>query len=111
MLTAETFQEYLNPLTPSQREAVTQMRKLIFEICPDLVEEIDQGKWFGGLLVYKTPDDIFAYALGPRGAGSTTFHMMLYYSSSELQKRHGAALKKFLTGKSCIRFQNFADLP
>ncbi len=111
MLPGDVVNKYLEPLTPSQREAVTQMRLLIFEICPTLVEEIDQGKWFGGLLTYNTTDGLFAFALGPRGEGLTTFHMMPYYGSPLLQQRHSAVLKKFLTGKSCIRFQNFADLP
>lgn len=49
--------------------------------------------------------------LGPRKDGSTSFHMMPYYCSTALRERHEAGLKKFLTGKSCIKFKRFVDLP
>ncbi len=70
-----------------------------------------RGKWFGGLLTYNSPDGTFMYALGPKTGGLCTFHMMPYYGSTDLQQRHHEALKKHLTGKSCIKFKHFSDLP
>ncbi len=110
MLSPEVFDAYLEPLTAEQSTAIRGVRELIQELAPGLVEAIDDGKWFRGLLTYHTADRIFAYALGPR-SGRTTFHMMPFYGSGELQSRHGAALKPFLTGKSCIRFRTVEELP
>ena len=111
MLTEEQIAAYLEPLTAEQAEAIRAVRKLIAEYDPSLVEAIDEGKWFGGLLTYTIPDGMFVYALGPRAAGRTTFHMMPYYASAVLQERHGAALKPFLTGKSCIQFARYSQIP
>ncbi len=36
---------------------------------------------------------------------------MPYYASAELQLRHGADLKRFLTGTSCLEFRGVDDLP
>jgi len=111
MLSTEEIDTYLEPMTADQAANIRAIRGLIGEIAPDLVEEIDAGKWFGGLLTYHTPDRVFVLALGPLTAGVTTFHMMAFYMSPVLQERHGAALKKFQGGKSCIKFKRFADVP
>lgn len=111
MLSDQAIKQYLEPLNPDQTEGITAIRRLIFEYIPSAVEAIDEGKWSGGLLTYNRPDGVFLYALGPRKDGSTTFHMMPYYALPDLQKRYGNDLKKFLTGKSCIKFKRFSDLP
>ena len=111
MLSDAEIDAYLEPMDAEQSAAIRAMRSLIVELNPDLVEEIDTGKWFRGLLTYHTGDKIFVFALGPLTGGYTTFHSMAYYGSTALQERHGAALKKFLSGKSCMKFKNFADLP
>lgn len=90
MLSRQALQDYLEPLKPDQIEAITSIRRLIFEHNPSATEEIDEGKWFGGLLTYNTPAGHFLYALGPRKDGSTTFHMMPYYSLPDLPTRHSA---------------------
>jgi hypothetical protein len=36
---------------------------------------------------------------------------MAYYCSKVLQDTHGPALKKFLSGKSCMKFKHSADVP
>ncbi len=111
MLTNEEFATYLNPFTESQRNAISELKKLINKFAPNLEEQIDNGKWYKGLITYKTPDGNFVYAVGPRTGGFTTFHMMPYYASGELQTHYGAELKKFLSGKSCIQFKQFSDIP
>ena len=88
-----------------------ELREWIQATNPGLVEDIDTGKWFGGLLTYTTSTGVFLYAMGPRKGDQTTLHMMPYYSSPELQSRVGPDLKKFLTGKSCIQFKQVEDLP
>lgn len=111
MLTEEVFATYLAPLTPLQAEGVWELKKLINKYAPNLEEQIDNGKWYKGLITYKTPDGNFVYAVGPRTGGFTTFHMMPYYASGDLQTHYGAELKKFLSGKSCIQFKQFSDIP
>lgn len=111
MLSDQEFSKYVSSCNKDQTDNILAVRELILEHCPDLVEAVDDGKWFGGLLTYNTPTGMFVYALGPRTGGFTTFHMMPYYGSTGLQERHGPLLKKFLTGKSCIKFKQFAELP
>jgi hypothetical protein len=77
---------------------------MILETDPTLSERIDEGKWFGGMLVYDAPSGFFLFALGARAAGKSTFHMMPYYGSKELQSKYGPSLKKVLSGKSCALF-------
>lgn len=111
MLSNDEFEDYLRPLGTDQVASIRAVRALILEISPHLTEAIDSGKWFSGLLTYTAPGGVFAYALGPRSGGFTTLHMMPYYASPTLQQRHGGALKKLLSGKSCIRFKHFSDIP
>jgi hypothetical protein len=111
MLTNEEIEAYLLPLTEDQKQSIQAIRSLIIELNPELTEEVDTGKWFGGLLTYHAPERFFVFALGPLSAGFTTFHMMAYYGSSGLQERHSADLKKFLSGKSCIKFKQASELP
>jgi hypothetical protein len=111
MLAPEEIDDYLAPMTEHQNASIRAVRRLITELNPDLIEEIDTGKWFGGKLVYYTSDRIHVFALGPLLDGFSTFHMMAYYGSPALQERHGADLKKLLTGKSCIKFRDFSQIP
>lgn len=111
MLETEKIDDYLAPMTGTQATSIRAIRQLIVELNPELIEEIDTGKWFGGKLVYYTPDRIQVFALGPLSDGFSTFHMMAYYGSPALQERHGADLKKLLTGKSCIKFKEFSQIP
>ncbi len=111
MLPKETIKSYLKLLSAEQSGSIMAIRALLSTNAPTLVEQVDEGKWFKGLLTYTLPSGQFAFALGPRASGFTTFHMMPYYGSKELQERHGPTLKKFLSGKSCIKFKNYTDLP
>lgn len=105
------LKKYLLSLTDEQQEAVKNLRKLIFLYNPTISEEISKGKWYKGLLVYKTTTGQHLYALGPLSRGYTTFHMMPYYASPILQKKHKLKLSKFLSGKSCIKFKKYSDIP
>jgi len=110
-LSDEQFEEYIAPLTADQSSSIRDIRALIMQYAPELVEKIDDGKWFGGLLTYDNPEGQFVFALGPRSKGLTTFHMMPFYGSKSLQELHAPSLKKFLSGKSCIKFSLASDLP
>ena len=110
MLSDSAIDDYLAPLAPEQQAAIRAVRTAIVAQDPNLVEAVDTGKWFGGMLTYHTPGEVFLYALGPRTGGATSFHMMAYYALADLPERHGPALKRFLTGKSCIQFKRYEDL-
>jgi len=111
MLSAEEIDTYLAPMTEEQVASIRAIRSLILGRVPDLVEEIDTGKWFGGLLTYHSSDKVFVFALGPLSAGKTTLHSMAYYCSKDLQERFGASLKKITSGKSCFKFKTHTDFP
>ena len=111
MLSKEQIDAYLEPMTAEQSASIRSIRDMIAELNLHLHEEIDKGKWFGGQLTYYTEDRIHAYALGPLTGGFTTFHMMPFYGSKTLQERHGPALKKLLSGKSCIKFKTYSQIP
>ncbi len=110
-LSDQQLADYTKALSPEQAAAIHKLRDLILEYSPSLNESIDTGKWFGGMLIYNTPEGTFVYAVGPRKNGYTAFHMMPYYSSSELQQKHGQELKKILSGKSCIKFKSYDEVP
>jgi len=61
--------------------------------------------------VFYSADGQMIYAIGPKGKTKTTLHMMPYCGSPVLQERHGKALSTFLTGKSCIAFRRYCELP
>jgi hypothetical protein len=111
ILSDKQFEAYLAPLSAEQSSSIRALRTLIMKYAPELVEKVDDGKWFGGLLTYDNSAGQFVFAVGPRSKGLTTFHMMPFYGSKSLQERHAASLKKFLSGKSCIKFLHTADLP
>jgi len=111
VLTDERIDAYLAPLSGEQADCVRGVRSVIQELNSDLIEEIDEGKWFGGLLTYYTGDRIHVFALGPLTGGNTTFHSMAYYGSTALQERHGAALKRLQSGKSCFKLQRIDQFP
>jgi hypothetical protein len=108
---ASELERYLANVTDRQARNIQSLRTLILARHPDSIEAVDQGKWFGGMLTYTSPEGMFLFAVGPRNDGTTSFHAMIYYCSPQLNEKHGIALKKFLTGKSCMKFKEFEDLP
>ena len=109
-MTDHEFEVYLSGLTADQRESLRALRSLIGRHASGLEETVNAGRWLNGLVFYSFAGQM-VYAIGPKGSTKTTFHMMPFYGSPELQERHGAVLAPFLTGKSCIAFRRLADLP
>ena len=110
-LSTEQISEYLGKVDENQAESIQILRSLVLQCEPDLDEQVCTDKWYGGLLVYNDPKGYSVYALGPRANGKTTFHMLPYYCSATYHERHGVALKKFLSGKSCLLFKHARELP
>ncbi len=111
VLNQAEIDNYLAGLSPEQAETVRFLRSLILSADLPVREHIETGKWYTGLLVYETESGLTVYALGPLSGGFTTFHSMAYYGSAKLQASHGAALKKVLTGKSCLKVRRVEELP
>ena len=104
------FTAWLTTCGNRQVKAISSMRKLIKENTNNLEETVNQGKWLHGYIFYSHQSQMI-FALAPRGTTKTTLHMMPFYGSKELQLRHQNALAPFLTGKSCIAFKDFSELP
>jgi hypothetical protein len=110
VLTQDQLATYLSGLDKSQAECVLAIRSLLCKSEIEFEEKIETGKWWNGLLVYSA-EQITCFALGPASGSATTFHMMPFYGSKELRARNAEILKKFLTGKSCIRLKCAQDIP
>lgn len=109
-MTDEEFDRWVQAFSEDQIESLRGLRSLILEYTNGLQESVNNGKWLTGYVFYSSASTMI-YAIGPKGTLKTTLHMMPFYGSVALQRRHGAALAPFLTGKSCIAFRKFPDLP
>lgn len=109
-MTDDEFDSFLLACSDDQVAALRELRSLIRRNCDGLDETLNSGKWLKGFVFYSTSGQMI-YAMGPKGKGLTSLHLMPYYGSPTLQERHGAALSQFLTGKSCIAFRRYSDLP
>lgn len=104
------FGRYVQELDPDQQDAIGRLRGLMLTLAPELDEAVNDGRWLKGLIFYTTGGHMM-FAVGPKGSKKTVFHMMPFYGSAGLQAAHRDALAPFLTGKSCITFRRFDDLP
>jgi hypothetical protein len=110
MINGHDFDRYVADLSADQASALTELRAVMAGHAPFLDEAVNQGRWLNGLIFYSVVDTM-VFAMGPRGKSKTVFHMMPYYGSPVLQERHRDELTPFLTGKSCITFRRYQDLP
>ena len=109
MLESE-FDAWLATASFDQTTSIRQLRRLILENSRGLQESINRGKWLAGYIFYSHNSKMI-YAIGAKKGKKVSFHMMPYYGSPTLQAKYGKALEKFQSGKSCIEFVNFSDLP
>jgi len=104
------FAHWLEGCSTEQIDSIRSLRNLIRTNTRGLEETINQGKWLHNYIFYSV-DSKMVYAVAPKGKTLTTFHMMPYYGSEELQLKYQSELEPFMTGKSCLTFKNFTDLP
>jgi hypothetical protein len=109
-MTDEDFDLWFQAFSEDQIKSLRSLRFLIMEHTNGLQESVNDGKWLTGFVFYSIGSSMI-YAIGLKGKLKTTLHMMPFYGSAELQERHGTALSSFLTGKSCIAFRKYSDLP
>ncbi len=109
-MTDTEFDDFLAGCTDDQADALRALRLLIRSNAQPLEERVNLGRWLNGFVFYSAGGQMI-YAIGLKGKTKTTLHMMPFYGSPVLQERHGEALAPFLTGKSCIAFRTYAELP
>jgi hypothetical protein len=101
---------HMSDWTSEQADAVRRFRNLVRELDPGLDERLAADGMFAGMLTFNR-EGMFIYAAGRRAGGRSSLHLMTYYGSAELQRRHGAAMKKVMAGKSCLAFHRWDELP
>lgn len=109
-MTDEEFEGFLVGCSDDQVNSLRGLRSLIDQNSAGLDEGVNTGRWLNGYVFYSAHGQMI-YAIGPKGKSKTTLHMMPYYGSPVLQERHGEALSTFLSGKSCIAFHGYSELP
>ncbi len=110
-----TVKEYLEALAPDRRLLISRLRDLIVEHDKGLRESVEDmmGK---SMLIYKTPDGVFKYALSSVKT-HVSFHSMVMYCSSErfagtgLREKYQALLPKANFQKGCVNFKNAGQMP
>lgn len=109
-MTDDEFEGWLATFSMDQKISLHGLRALITKHTESLCEEINHGKWLTNYVFY-TFESTMVYAIGPKGKSKTSLHMMPYYGSAALQEKYRPTLSPYLTGKSCIAFRNFNELP
>lgn len=102
-----------NP-NPTTLAEIDKTRRFICERAPNLTEQDGVSKWTEGHRVFFDPDgssDQYTFMVGALKNGNVTWHMMPIYAITELKERWATTLKPFLSGKSCIQFKTFDELP
>ncbi len=109
-MTDAEFDDFVEGCSDDQVNALRALRSLIRENARELDEGVNSGRWLNGYVFFSVEGQMI-FAIGPKGKAKTTLHMMPYYGSPVLQEQHGGALAAFLTGKSCIAFRKYSELP
>lgn len=81
---------------------------------PQLSEQAGSSQWSDGHVVFVDPvstPDQYIYMIGALKNGKVTWHMMPMYGVSEIKERWSDTLQPFVSGKSCIQFKAFDELP
>jgi uncharacterized protein YdhG (YjbR/CyaY superfamily) len=89
---------YLGALEPDRRAALEQLRALVFDAVPGVVETMRYR-----MPTYELDDVLCSFA--------SQKHYMSLYMDVDLVAAHKEALRHLDVGKSCIRFKRIEDLP
>ena len=104
-LSKKELLEYIDNLTTEQGNVTLSLRELVLANDINVDERIIEDKWLHGYIGYYSENNNLVYAIGALADGKTAFHMMPYYVNTGLQTKHAAALKKQMSGKSCINIK------
>ena len=90
---------YLQGLEPERRDALVELRELVLETVPGVVETMK----------YRMPT--YEYHGSVLCAFASQKHHMSLYLNANLVDRYRGDLAGLSVGKSCIRFRRLDDLP
>jgi uncharacterized protein YdhG (YjbR/CyaY superfamily) len=90
---------YLDGVQPNRKEALVQLRELIFQVVPDVEESMK----------YNMPT--YDYAGEGLCAFASQKQYMSLYMDVDLVEEHSEELSHLNVGKSCIRFTKMEKLP
>lgn len=105
---------YRNAPSAETLAEVDKTLQFIRKYAPELTEQAGTSKWTDGHTVFFDPattPDQFVFMVGALKNGKVTWHLMPMYGVPELKERWTEALKPFASGKSCIHFRQFNELP
>ena len=91
--------QYLEQLEPNRREALTELRALIHEVAPEVVETMQ----------YRMPT--YEHGEGKLCAFASQKRYISLYLEVEMLDKHRQELEALDLGKSCVRFKRLEQLP
>jgi len=94
----EEADAYLARLDPQRRSTLEEVRSLILETVPNVVETMKYR-----MPTYELDEVVCAFA--------SQKHYMSLYMDTRLVEKYKEELKHLSVGKSCIRFKRIEDLP
>jgi uncharacterized protein YdhG (YjbR/CyaY superfamily) len=90
---------YLEQLPAERRDALEQLRSLVFKVAPHVVESVKYGMPY-----YEAGRSLCAFASQKR-------YLSLYIFDKEIVARYRHHLQDLDVGVGCIRFRRIAQLP
>lgn len=106
--------DYKNSPSPETLKEIEKTLQFIRQHSTDLTEKAGDSKWTQGHTVFAYADDepgMYTFMVGALKSGAVTWHMMPMYGVSEMKEKWQESLSPFVSGKSCINFKRFSDLP
>jgi hypothetical protein len=106
--------EYKNAPNPITLNEIEKTLSFIRKNAKGLIEKPGDSKWTKGHTVFAFPEDgpgLYTYMVGALKSGKVTFHVMPMYGVAEMKEKWTQVLAPFTSGKSCLNFDKFGDLP
>jgi uncharacterized protein YdhG (YjbR/CyaY superfamily) len=96
---AETVADYLGALTPERREALEELRALVFQVAPDAVETMRYG-----MPAYDVAGKVLCQFASQK-------RYVSLYLDPRIVDKHRGELEGLSLGKGCVRFRKLDKLP
>lgn len=106
--------EYKNAPSQDTLAEIERVLAFIRKHSQGLIEKSGDSKWTHGYCLFCNKEDapgFYTHMVGALKNGKVTWHIMPLYGVAELKEKWPDALKPFVSGKSCIQFNRFSDLP
>lgn len=106
--------QYKNDPDPLTLIEIDKTLTFIRTYAHSLEEQPGNSKWTTGNRIFSYAEDkpgIYVYMIGALKNGKVTWHMMPMYGLEEMRDKWSKRLRPFVSGKSCIQFRKFDDLP